>query len=331
MVKTTTRFQGAARMISPPDFYQVLQVAPNADTEMIEFAYRRLAGKWHPEKHPDDPFAFERVKLLNRAYETLSVPEKRREYDVRRREINKGEGGIAPPRGTVPEPQLDVCQVPDRVTPAVPLLLTAPPRITVPGNLNNAWWQPFAIAFGGGLTVLTLIYGTPKQIVSVTTIYIVAAFFALNDWLDRRKTAEPDPAPSTGTSEPPVSEPSTPTGPETKGPASTETFAERNMGVVVALGVLCVIVVGIVWYENSSPAWTKEEKENAAHFFVAEKAMQEAYITAQRYVNLNMAHQGLTESDTRRVVGHLKVALAEAKSVTTEVLAKAHPNSTARH
>ena len=70
-------------MKSEPDYYIILQVDLRAEPEVIQAAYRRLAAKHHPDVDPS-PEAMERMKLLNAAYEVLSDPVKRREYDVSR-------------------------------------------------------------------------------------------------------------------------------------------------------------------------------------------------------------------------------------------------------
>jgi len=64
------------------DYYQTLQVHPEAEVEVIQAAYRRLAAKYHPDinKAPD---AGERMAQINIAYEVLSDPQRRVEYDVR--------------------------------------------------------------------------------------------------------------------------------------------------------------------------------------------------------------------------------------------------------
>lgn len=63
------------------DLYGVLGVAKGATREEIRGAYRRLARKHHPDANPDDPRAEGRFKEIQRAYEVLSDPERRREYD----------------------------------------------------------------------------------------------------------------------------------------------------------------------------------------------------------------------------------------------------------
>ena len=62
------------------NYYQLLQVDPTAEQEVIEAAYRRLAQKYHPDTNKAANAA-ERMKKINLAYETLHDPVKRAEYD----------------------------------------------------------------------------------------------------------------------------------------------------------------------------------------------------------------------------------------------------------
>lgn len=62
------------------NYYNYLQVSEQAEQEVIEAAYKRLARKYHP----DNDFSTEseeRMKLINQAYDVLSDAAKRKEYD----------------------------------------------------------------------------------------------------------------------------------------------------------------------------------------------------------------------------------------------------------
>lgn len=61
------------------DYYEFLQISPHADFETIHRVYRYLASRFHPD-NPDtgDP---EKFFLLKSAYDVLSDPERRSEYD----------------------------------------------------------------------------------------------------------------------------------------------------------------------------------------------------------------------------------------------------------
>lgn len=63
-----------------PDPYKILQVDPDADREVIEAAYRRLARKFHPDVSTE-PDAIVRMVQINQAWEMLRDPVKRGSVD----------------------------------------------------------------------------------------------------------------------------------------------------------------------------------------------------------------------------------------------------------
>jgi len=58
------------------DPYQVLGVSRDASDEEIKKAYRALAKKYHPDLHPGDAAAAEKMQQINAAYEQIKNPQK---------------------------------------------------------------------------------------------------------------------------------------------------------------------------------------------------------------------------------------------------------------
>jgi molecular chaperone DnaJ len=73
------------------DYYEVLGVSRNASEDEIKKAFRKLARKHHPDAGGSE----DRFKEINEAYEVLSDPEKREQYD----QFGQYFGGAQPPPG----------------------------------------------------------------------------------------------------------------------------------------------------------------------------------------------------------------------------------------
>jgi molecular chaperone DnaJ len=74
------------------DYYQVLGVDKKASPEEIKRAYRRMAIKYHPDKNPGNKEAEAKFKECAEAYEVLSDPDKRKQYDQYGHEGLRGTG-----------------------------------------------------------------------------------------------------------------------------------------------------------------------------------------------------------------------------------------------
>jgi len=64
------------------DLYEVLGVKKDASADEVKKAYRKLARQHHPDKNPGDKAAEERFKEIQGAYDVLSDPAKRKQYDA---------------------------------------------------------------------------------------------------------------------------------------------------------------------------------------------------------------------------------------------------------
>jgi len=68
------------------DYYELLQISPNAELETIQRVYKMLATRYHPDN--TETGALDKFLLLNQAYETLMDPQLRGNYDAQYQESN---------------------------------------------------------------------------------------------------------------------------------------------------------------------------------------------------------------------------------------------------
>jgi curved DNA-binding protein len=81
---------------APENHYAVLGLDRNCSGSQIRDAYRLLAKRYHPDLNHNSAAARERTQILNAAYEVLSDPARRRDYD---RELDRASQAAAPGRG----------------------------------------------------------------------------------------------------------------------------------------------------------------------------------------------------------------------------------------
>jgi len=117
-------------------YYDDLGVTRNATEEEIKKAYKKLAFQHHPDRHPDNLEESTAIfKLAAQAYEVLSDPAKRSEYDLK---------GYVGRRRRPPPPPPPPPHRPDPPKPATPKKPEPPPKPTKPNLLT-----PEITFFGG--------------------------------------------------------------------------------------------------------------------------------------------------------------------------------------
>jgi curved DNA-binding protein CbpA len=96
------------------NYYKLLQVDPSADPEVIAAAYKRLALKNHPDTNGASAEAKARMQAINEAYEVLSDPVRRADYDRRldaQPAVAENTFSAQPTGSEVPPPMADLLNV----------------------------------------------------------------------------------------------------------------------------------------------------------------------------------------------------------------------------
>ena len=123
------------------DPYKTLQVDPEAEDEVIQAAYRRLARKYHPDVAGDD--AADRMAAINAAWDLIGEPEARRHYDSDRaiREHAAGAAQATPKSA----PRASSAAAPGPVAPR-----ERPPQPPRPPEEVSGDWTSGRSSYGGG-------------------------------------------------------------------------------------------------------------------------------------------------------------------------------------
>lgn len=75
-------------MSNNKDYYKILNINNNSNKDDIKKAYRKLAIKFHPDKNKNNKESENKFKEINEAYEVLSDKNKKKDYDLTKRNIN---------------------------------------------------------------------------------------------------------------------------------------------------------------------------------------------------------------------------------------------------
>jgi curved DNA-binding protein CbpA len=133
------------------DHYKTLQVDPDAEPEVIQAAYRRLAQKYHPDVAAD-PVVAARMAAINEAWAVLRDVEARARYDAERR---AGSGALRPDPG-LRRPASARSTSPG--APGAPGTAASPSSQSAgaPPDETNPFWTPGRSTTGGGYDPTTM-------------------------------------------------------------------------------------------------------------------------------------------------------------------------------
>ena len=145
-------------MTDAPDPYKVLQVDPEAEDEVIQAAYRRLAQKYHPDRSTGQA-AIDRMVAINAAWETIGDPKRRASFDVARSAAaarTPPTGPPEPPRANGGAPSSPAGRSPDPAPAGAPP--AANPRRAEPRPPESVSrdWTPGRSTMGGGYDAKTM-------------------------------------------------------------------------------------------------------------------------------------------------------------------------------
>jgi len=140
-----------------PDPYKILQVDPEAEDEVIQAAYRRLAQKYHPDRSTGQE-AIDRMVAINAAWETIGEPARRAMYDLARKAARASAPGTRAESGGSSAP---TGRAPETPSPSGPRPYSAPPnpRPTAqprPPDTVSRDWTPGRSTTGGGYDAKTM-------------------------------------------------------------------------------------------------------------------------------------------------------------------------------
>ena len=84
------------------NYYKILEIDKEASSDDIKRSYRRLSLKYHPDKNANDPEKTEKFKLVTEAYEILSDPNRKRQYDMSINQESFNYSTMGPGLGSAP-------------------------------------------------------------------------------------------------------------------------------------------------------------------------------------------------------------------------------------
>ena len=131
------------------DPYKVLQVDPEAEDEVIQAAYRRLARKYHPDL-ATTPDAATRMSAINAAWELIGEPADRRAFDHKRKPLTHAAAATGPESDGAPPDHAGRAAPQSRPPSATPSRPASRPKPAPPQETVSRDWTSGRSTQGGG-------------------------------------------------------------------------------------------------------------------------------------------------------------------------------------
>ena len=127
--------------MAPKNYYEILGVEKTATDKEIRQAYRNLAATLQTLSNSTDSVTLERIQAINQAYECLSDPDDRKEYDAHLAQSQTGSDAGAPNTSLSNESALAFVE-------SSATLPVKPKRRFVPGFVINLLMLVFGVIIG---------------------------------------------------------------------------------------------------------------------------------------------------------------------------------------
>jgi curved DNA-binding protein CbpA len=135
------------------DYYEILEISPNASLEIIRGAYKILLHRYNLEHETEDRSETQKLNNLNLAYEVLSDPDKREVYDAELQKVKQLHQEAAPLHQSGNKGNATTQNLPIKHSKLLPDSVHSGDKQSTPSLLNRVKWS----RWGWSISVLAVL------------------------------------------------------------------------------------------------------------------------------------------------------------------------------